>query len=262
MTSMYFNGEYFSGNKISLPVFGHPWLRGDSAFETLRTDGTTINFYRRHVDRLRASLAALEFEVEDLEEVENIAVELVSRGKIAGVGRLRITCFSNGDLLLTHEAAKDVPPAVRLARYPIVRPAASLLLDIKNGSYAASAAAQRWAQKAGFDDALFFNEHGNAAEATFSNVGFFVDGQILTPPLDSACLPGIVRQVALEIFPDFHQADVTKAMVNRADGIFLLSSIREIQIVESIDGRRLETQPILAVMRDEFRTHARAHPNS
>ena len=262
MSSIFFNGEYLSGDRIDLPVSAHPWLRGDSAFETIRTEGETIYFLRRHLDRLSNSLMAMEFGNVDLEEVKRISKEVVNRSEIVGLGRLRITCFSNGDLLITHEVEYPVSALGKLGRYPLIRPAMTQLLDAKTGSYAASATALRWAQKHGFDDVLFFNEAGNVAEATYSNVGFLVDGQILTPPLDSTCLPGIVRQVALEIFPDFHQADVTKAMVSRADGIFLLSSIREIQIVESMDGRELASQPILSVMQEEFSAFARANPNS
>lgn|GEM_PF-438535 len=262
MTSVFFNGEYLPDGQVCLPATSHPWLRGDSAFETLRTEGETIYFLRRHLDRLSNSLSIMEMEAVDASEIERISKEIVRRSEIAGVGRLRITCFSNRDLLITHEAAKPFTPTVKLGRYPIIRPSTTQLLDAKNGSYAASETALRWADKNGFDDVLFFNEAGNVAEATYANVGFLVDGQILTPPLDSTCLHGIVRQVALEIFPDFHQADVTKAMVSRADGIFLLSSIREIQIVGSMDGRELAPQPILSVMQEEFSAFARANPNS
>lgn len=262
MAVAYFNGKFLVGAEISLPVTGHPWLRGDSAFETLRTDGPTIYFMQRHLRRLRESMVAMGFEGADNYEIEHQARKLKAQSPIDGVGRLRITCFSNGDLLITHEEAKSAPLEIKIGIYPIVRPSMTQLIHAKNGSYAAPAAALRWAHREGFDDVLFVNEKGNIAEATFANVGLVLDGELVTPTLDSGCLPGIVRQVALELYPDLHEVQITREMALRAESLFTLSSIREIQYGHSLEGRKLKIGRLMTDLRDAFVTHAQANPDS
>jgi len=262
MATTYFNGKYLVGEEIALPAIGHPWLRGDCAFETLRTEGSTIYFLQRHLRRLNESIASMGFESADQYEIEYVARKLMAQSSNSDIGRLRITCFSNGDLLITHESAKSASTNIKIGIYPIVRPSTTQLIHAKNGSYAAPASALRWAHKEGYDDVLFVNEKGNIAEATFANVGFVIDGELLTPTLDSGCLPGIVRQVALEIVPNFREADISREQGLQAESVFTLSSIREIQFAESIAGRKLKVGRLLTDLRDAFLTHAQANPNS
>ena len=50
----------------------------------------------------------------------------------------------------------------------------------------------------GFDEVLFLNRRGEVAEASRNSVFVEVDGTLLTPPLTSGLLPGVLRQLLIE----------------------------------------------------------------
>ena len=55
------------------------------------------------------------------------------------------------------------------------------------------------AKRAGFDEALILNDRGNICEASRSNIFFVKDKLLFTPNLGCGCLPGITRQVILDL---------------------------------------------------------------
>ena len=48
---------------------------------------------------------------------------------------------------------------------------------------------------------VLLNERGEVAECTAANIFCVREGRVLTPPLSSGCLPGVTREVLLEIGP-------------------------------------------------------------
>jgi para-aminobenzoate synthetase / 4-amino-4-deoxychorismate lyase len=50
----------------------------------------------------------------------------------------------------------------------------------------------------GFDEVLFLNRRGEVAEASRNSVFIDVDGLLITPPLTSGVLPGVLRRLLLE----------------------------------------------------------------
>lgn len=97
------------------------------------------------------------------------------------------------------------------------------------------------AGKRGLQDVIYFNTNGQACEAAYSNLWVMKNSRLLTPPIDSPCLPGIVRAKMLSradilgIEVDSHSA-VTKSDLAGADRVFLTSSIRRVQMVDEIEG--------------------------
>lgn len=57
----------------------------------------------------------------------------------------------------------------------------------------------RAAMPAGMDEAILLNERGELCEGTITNLFLRREGKLLTPPLSSGLLPGILRQVLLEL---------------------------------------------------------------
>jgi branched-chain amino acid aminotransferase len=103
----------------------------------------------------------------------------------------------------------------------------------------------RWYEQAraqGLDEVVLLNEHGHVAELTSANI-FAVRGtEILTPPLTSGCLPGITREVLLEVdVPGYRvrEADLTPHDLSQAGEVFISSSTRETLPVSHIEGLSL-----------------------
>ncbi len=78
------------------------------------------------------------------------------------------------------------------------RNAASRLSRCKTFSYGPSIQARREARRAGCDDALLLSTAGGLCCGTAANLLVRREGRWLTPPLASGCLPGVMRQRALE----------------------------------------------------------------
>jgi para-aminobenzoate synthetase/4-amino-4-deoxychorismate lyase len=90
---------------------------------------------------------------------------------------------------------------------------------------------QAWlaAEKLGAFDALFINEQGFVTEGGRSNVFIKKDGQWLTPPLVSGCLPGVMRSLVLS--DTKYQAveqNITPADVLSAEEVIFTNALRGI----------------------------------
>jgi para-aminobenzoate synthetase/4-amino-4-deoxychorismate lyase len=77
----------------------------------------------------------------------------------------------------------------------------------------------------GVDDVLLWNPRGELTESTRANLVLRLDGALLTPPVESGLLNGVLRAHHLAT-GKVREAVLTKADLARADAIFLLNSVR------------------------------------
>ena len=73
----------------------------------------------------------------------------------------------------------------------------SRLSRCKTFAYGQGIQARREANAAGADDALLLNTENELCSGTAANLLVHRNGALLTPPLSSGCLPGIMRGRAL-----------------------------------------------------------------
>lgn len=69
-----------------------------------------------------------------------------------------------------------------------------------------------------------------------------LDGEIHTPPVASGCLAGIARALAVE-WTGARETELAMDVLDRADEVFLTSTLRDVQAVRRVDGRELPTAP-------------------
>jgi para-aminobenzoate synthetase / 4-amino-4-deoxychorismate lyase len=81
------------------------------------------------------------------------------------------------------------------------------------------------ARAQGLDEVLFINERGELTEGAISNLFLERSGKLLTPPLASGVLPGILRRHLLEIAKAEEQT-LTLADLESANTIYLGNSVR------------------------------------
>jgi len=117
----------------------------------------------------------------------------------------------------------------------------SLLSGIKSINYLDSLVAQSEAVAAGADQAILLNEQGFVAECSTSNIFLVVGGQLLTPSVESGILPGVTREVVLELAQDLGiTARVGEIPLNDllcADEAFMTNSIIEVIPITAVDGK-------------------------
>ncbi|MBK8905642.1 MAG: aminodeoxychorismate synthase component I [Anaerolineaceae bacterium] len=84
------------------------------------------------------------------------------------------------------------------------------------------------------DDVLLHNERGELTEASSSNIALLLDGELVTPPIESGLLGGTFRSYLLKTPQGFQNPGglslrekvLHLADLERCEGIFLLNSVR------------------------------------
>lgn len=71
-------------------------------------------------------------------------------------------------------------------------------VPVKSLDYKIFRESLRKARAAGFDEALLLNHKGELVEGSRTNIFLVKDNCLLTPPVASGCLPGVMRQVVLD----------------------------------------------------------------
>lgn len=220
---------------IPLPDDG--LYRGDGAFEVIRLYRGRPYALAEHLDRLERSAAAIELPLEREPLEREIAALLERFGE--GDAQLRLVVTRGGRRIVLTEELPDKGESVSLAT---VRYSPTIVLNgVKSLSYGANMQATRIAQAAGADEALLVRPDGIVLEAPTSTI-FWVspEGGLRTPALGAGILESITRaQIIRELHveeAEFHLDDL-----HASHEAFLASTVREVQPVDAIDGRELET---------------------
>ncbi|MET9834888.1 aminodeoxychorismate lyase [Streptomyces sp. NPDC006385] len=234
-------------------VFDHGLTVGDGIFETVKVlDGRPFAL-TRHLDRLTRSASGLGLPDPDHDEVRRACAAVIEANPMP-LGRLRIT-YTGGHGPLGSDRGEYGPTLVvalgETARHadstavitvPWTRNERGALTGLKTTSYAENVVALARAHQHGATEALFGNTVGQLCEGTGSNVFVVLDGEIHTPPLASGCLAGITRQLTIE-WTGAKETDLPLDVVERAEEIFLTSTLRDVQAVHRVDERELPGAP-------------------
>ena len=86
--------------------------------------------------------------------------------------------------------------------------------------------AARECQRSSMDDLLILNQEGQVAEAISSNVFAFINGEWVTPELNSGCVKGVMRQFILDRSWDYpcRQGNLLADSLTLASAIMLSSA--------------------------------------
>ena len=171
------------------------------------------------------------------------------------------------DLLVFTRELTAWPAAHRLVLHPAGLFSGGEFAGTKVLSWVHNAATLEKVHSQGYDDALLVNEKGQLAECTSANIFLVRDGVVLTPPLDSGCLPGISREVLLEIAPPngikIREQDLTVEDLASAEEVFITSTTREVAAVGSIDPNWKYPTPgkVTAALARAFQAYVKSYLN-
>lgn len=161
---------------------------GLTIFETMRADGDgRVALWPLHLERLRRGCAALGFPLDEDRLAE--ALHGLPHGEPL---RARLAVDAAGQVALTHASLPPNPPSWRVTLSPLRLRSDDPWLRIKSTHRPVYDAAR--AALDGTDEALLLNERGEICEGTITNVFVPRDGVLLTPPLSSGLLPGVLRE--------------------------------------------------------------------
>ena len=94
---------------------------------------------------------------------------------------------------------------------------------------------QHYAETQGADEVLYLNERGELAEGSRTNIFIERDGKLLTPPLSSGLLPGVLRG-DLILQGKAVEAVLTLEDLVRADAVYVGNSVRGLVRAEPVAG--------------------------
>jgi branched-chain amino acid aminotransferase len=253
VTTVWLDGELCEGDTARVSVFDHGLLTGDGVFETLRVYGGVPFAVGRHLDRLGRSAAGMRLQVPEAGVLRRAMEEVVAVNGLSDA-RLRITVTGGpsplgsdrGDagptVVVAGGPLPTWPPATDVVVVPWPRNERGALVGLKTVSYGENVVALAHARDRGAGEAVFGNLAGQLCEGTGSNVFVGVGGRLVTPPLSSGCLPGVTRDLLLELVA-VAEDDLPLSALGDADEAFVSSSTREVQPVRAVDGRPLPAVP-------------------
>lgn len=213
---------------------------GEGIFETIRTNNGDPFALGRHIARASRSAKQLGLSIPDENEIRESVMAAVAASPVStGIGRLRISFLASGEFALVHEDYQgwSNPARIMILNRPIDQNSA--LRGIKSLPYTENFECLIVAQEAGFDEGVRLNLKGEVCEGAMSNLLIRIQGQWCTPDLESGCLPGIVRELAIE-WLEIEERPLSVEDLDRAESIFLLSSLKNLQPVSHLLDRGLE----------------------
>ncbi|MGY3200582.1 aminotransferase class IV [Streptomyces sp. TE5632] len=234
-------------------AFDHGLTVGDGIFETVKAVNGRPFALTRHLDRLARSARGLGLPEPDADEVRHACAAVLEANPMP-LGRLRIT-YTGGHgplgsdrgehgptLLVALGDTTRRPDSTAVITVPWTRNERGALTGLKTTSYAENVVALARAREQGASEALFGNTVGRLCEGTGSNVFVVLDGEIHTPPVASGCLAGITRALVIQ-WTGAAETDLPMDVLQRADEIFLTSTLRDVQAVHRVDDRELPGAP-------------------
>jgi branched-subunit amino acid aminotransferase/4-amino-4-deoxychorismate lyase len=241
---------------------------GEGLFETFRVyRGRKLAFLEEHlfrmaegcrffvlpfspekaVDALKSTLREIPMDAE-----ARLRLNLISHGNDS----VEKTSFETSWEPLNETNSKDAA-GVKLAWAPFERFSGSPIVRFKTTSYLENIFVLAWARKRGCFDALFTNERGEITEGSITNVFFFRNQQILTPPIEAGLLPGITRKQIIEVSRllgvSLTESTVRPSDLNQVDGAFVTNSVVEILPVNCVGDMGYEISEMAKAIHEGYR---------
>ena len=261
MTTVYLNGTFEPLEEARISVMDRGFLFGDGVYEVIPAYGGRLFRLEPHLDRLQGSLDGIRLD-NPLGRAEWRAVleELLRRNRDPDDPRddqsLYLQVTRGVAPKRDHAFPVKAQPTVLAMSNPIPAPAPELArrgmsairlpdsrwqhCHLKTITLLANVLSRQQALDAGAGEAILVRD-GLANEGAASNLFLVSDGQLRTPPKSAKLLPGITRDLVLELAREHgipcREEDIRADDLDVAEEIWLTSSTREILPVTELDGR-------------------------
>jgi para-aminobenzoate synthetase/4-amino-4-deoxychorismate lyase len=171
-------------------------------FETIRIEQGKACHIDLHLERIAKSAKELKIKFDSNRAIRLIQ-ETCSQLDAHLIHRMRLDLSAEGLLSLKTAVIQDLEPAPVLWANDLLTDDTTMYSSDRLLGHKVTRRKlydQAWlaAEKLGAFDALFVNEQGFVTEGGRSNVFIKKDGQWITPPLASGCLPGVMRSIILK----------------------------------------------------------------
>lgn len=260
------DGAWLDEREVRLPIRDPAVTSGHGVFESVRLHGGRFFRVEAHLERLAASAALLAVPHPPLASLREILLELARRSGVEEASaRILLTPGAPDESPAVIATISPMPPdwrdraarGWRIATADTRHPAPETVPPaLKSLGRVYSVLARLEARAAGADDALLLLPGGIVAEGPTWNFFFRSGGVIRTAAVEAGVLPGVTRQVVLEVAASRGlQVEVGRPgseLLARADAAFAtMSSLGVVPILE-LDGRALPASRDLAAALQDF----------
>ncbi len=252
--TVYLNGEYLPLAEAKVSVLDRGFLFGDGVYEVIPAYRGHLFRFDDHLRRLNNSLSNIRLMLHKTAEQWRTVLEpLLSTDRdqyiylqiTRGVAPTRDHAFPEHAEPTVFAMCSDIKPftdretgvkAVTLddSRWDLCHVKATTLL--------ANILLRQQAVEQGAAEAILV-KNDYVTEGAASNIFAVIDGVLKTPETSGEILPGITREVIIELAQKnqlpYQEAPISLAEIKHASEIWLTSSTREIIPVVELDGQRI-----------------------
>ncbi len=271
--TVYLNGEYLPLAEAKVSVMDRGFLFGDGVYEVIPAYSGQLFHLEAHIDRLNNSLLAIRLELnKSIAEWQAIFQPMLDCSKdeyiylqiTRGYADKRDHGFPEPILPTVFALCSEIKPLP--GRMTGVK---ALTMDdtrwqmchVKAITLLANILLRQEALDQGCAETILVR-NGYVTEGAASNLFAVIDGELMTPPKNHEILPGITRDVILQLananqMPYREDVIALEALQNASE-IWLTSSTREIVPVIELDGRSVgdgKPGPIFNMMDRLFQTY-------
>ncbi|QKT04947.1 D-amino acid aminotransferase [Ectothiorhodospiraceae bacterium 2226] len=251
---VYLNGAFMPATEAKVSVLDRGFLFADGVYEVIPVYGGHLFRLEHHLQRLDDSLAGIRLANPLSHEAWRTLLEELVRRNGDGDQSLYLQ-VTRGVAKRDHAFPAAVEPTVFAMSSPLLEPAEQVrregvaaitvedirwkLCHIKSIALLPNVLLRQHAVEAGAAEAILVRGE-QVTEAAASNVFAVLNGIIVTPPKSALLLPGITRDLVVELAREHDlplREDILLADdLPDADEIWLTSSTREVTAVTRLDG--------------------------
>lgn len=261
VNTVYLNGDFVRPELAMISPFDRGFVFGDGVYEVIPVFGGRLFRLAHHLQRLRNSLSAIDLAPPlSAEQWREVLQRLVDE---AGDGDQSLYLqVTRGVAPRNHAFPKNTRPTVfaytqkkAFAAKNTQQSGAAVITtadirwlrcDIKSTSLLAAVMLREQAERAGAIEAILIRD-GLVTEGAASNIFLVRDSVLITPPKGQFILPGITRDLVLELAGKHgiavQERDVKEGELSEAHEVWITSSTNEIKPVGSINGAAVTGTP-------------------
>lgn len=259
MTTVYLNGNFLPIEQAQVSVLDRGFLFGDGVYEVIPVYGGRLFRFQHHNQRLQNSLDGIRLTnpLQD-NQWEQLLTTLLQKNAVAqgaqqdysvylqvtrGAATKRDHLFPANvipTLYASCQSIAPVDPSILEQGISVITLQDNrwLRCNIKAITLLPNVLLRQQADDAGASEAILIRDD-QAIEGTASNLFAIKNGIIMTPPKGPQLLPGITRDLVLELAQQhsigFQETPIDVETLRSADEIWITSSTREIVPVTRLD---------------------------
>ncbi|GAB6044380.1 D-amino acid aminotransferase [Endothiovibrio diazotrophicus] len=256
MSLCYLNGEQLPLDQAKVSVLDRGFLLGDGVYEVIPAYGGHLFRLTEHLTRLQSSLDGVRIPNPLSDEQWAAALEAVLGANGGGDQSVYLQVSRGPAAKRDHAFPQEVHPTVFIMSAPLSVPPAEqrergievvtlednrwLRCNLKTIALLPNVLLRQEALDQEAQEAILVRD-GFATEGAATNFLLVKGGVIVTPPKDHQLLPGVTRDLVLELaraagLPCEERA-VAEAELKTADELWITSSTKEILPVTRLDGQ-------------------------